>query len=172
MRLSSESNRASASVLASSVLPTPVGPRKIKDPVGLRGSLMPARARSTAFATSDTASSCPTTRRCKISSSRKSFSRSPSIRRVTGIPAHLETISAISSSVTSSLNKRWETSLPSAFFSSALSFFSSSGNFPYRSSATFSRLPWRSRVSISSLVFSICSRNKRSFWIACFSFSH
>ena len=43
--LSSVSNRAAASVFASSVLPTPVGPRNRKDPTGWRGSLIPDRAR-------------------------------------------------------------------------------------------------------------------------------
>ena len=42
---SSVSKSASASVLASSVLPTPVGPRKMNEPIGRRGSLMPERAR-------------------------------------------------------------------------------------------------------------------------------
>src|SRR6186713_3316065 len=45
MRLASESKSCSASVFASSVLPTPVGPRNRKLPIGRRGSLMPARAR-------------------------------------------------------------------------------------------------------------------------------
>jgi hypothetical protein len=37
--------RYSASVLASSVLPTPVGPRKTNEPEGRFGSLMPAKVR-------------------------------------------------------------------------------------------------------------------------------
>src|SRR4051794_19045457 len=41
---SSSPNRNSASVRASSVLPTPEGPRKMNEPVGRFGSLMPARA--------------------------------------------------------------------------------------------------------------------------------
>src|SRR5881392_2635550 len=45
---SSSPNRNSASVRASSVLPTPDGPRKVNDPVGRFGSLMPARARDRA----------------------------------------------------------------------------------------------------------------------------
>ncbi len=49
---SSVSNSAAASALASSVLPTPVGPRKMNDPIGRRGSLMPERARMIASATS------------------------------------------------------------------------------------------------------------------------
>ena len=40
--LLSSSNRLSASAFASSVLPTPVGPRNRKEPIGLLGSLMPA----------------------------------------------------------------------------------------------------------------------------------
>lgn len=53
--LSSESNRAEARVRASSVLPRPVGPRKMKEPIGRRGSLMPERARKTASETRRTA---------------------------------------------------------------------------------------------------------------------
>ena len=49
--------RYSASVLASSVLPVPVGPRKIKLPPGRRGSLSGERLRRTALATASTASS-------------------------------------------------------------------------------------------------------------------
>src|SRR5215207_3965698 len=41
---SSSPNRNSASVLASSVFPTPEGPRKMNEPVGRLGSLRPARA--------------------------------------------------------------------------------------------------------------------------------
>ena len=43
--LSSESNSAAASARASSVLPTPVGPRKMNEPIGRRGSWIPGRAR-------------------------------------------------------------------------------------------------------------------------------
>src|SRR5215218_7108078 len=41
---SSSPNRNSASVRASSVFPTPDGPRKMNEPVGRFGSLIPARA--------------------------------------------------------------------------------------------------------------------------------
>src|SRR6478752_2986404 len=44
----SSSKRKSASALASSVLPVPVGPRKRNDPVGRLGSEIPARERRTA----------------------------------------------------------------------------------------------------------------------------
>jgi hypothetical protein len=47
----SSSNRNSASALASSVLPTPVGPRNRNEPIGRFGSCRPARARRTARAT-------------------------------------------------------------------------------------------------------------------------
>ena len=55
----SSSKRNSASALASSVLPTPVGPRNRNEPVGRFGSLMPARERRTASATALTASLLP-----------------------------------------------------------------------------------------------------------------
>ena len=58
---SSVSKSASARVLASSVFPTPVGPKNMNDPIGLLGSFMPLLARRTASATNCTASSCPTT---------------------------------------------------------------------------------------------------------------
>ena len=54
--LSSLSNRALANVFASSVFPTPVGPRKMNEPIGRRGSRIPDLARITASATSCTAS--------------------------------------------------------------------------------------------------------------------
>ena len=44
----SSSNRKAASALVSSVLPTPVGPRKMNEPMGRLGSCSPARARLTA----------------------------------------------------------------------------------------------------------------------------
>ena len=47
----SSSNRNSASARASSVLPTPVGPRKRNEPIGRFGSLKPERLRRIAFAT-------------------------------------------------------------------------------------------------------------------------
>src|SRR2546425_638867 len=47
----SSSNRNSASARASSVLPTPVGPRNRNEPIGRLGSLRPERARRTALAT-------------------------------------------------------------------------------------------------------------------------
>ena len=46
-----ESNMNSASARASSVLPTPVGPRKRNEPIGRSGSWSPARERRSALAT-------------------------------------------------------------------------------------------------------------------------
>ena len=105
MIFSSLSNKSLARVLASSVLPTPVGPRNINDPIGFFSSLSPALALITAFATAVTASSWPITLLWSSSSSLRSFSLSPSTSFVTGIPVHLDTISEISFSVTSSFNR-------------------------------------------------------------------
>src|SRR6266853_1104849 len=81
----SSSNRNSASARAVSVFPTPVGPRKMKEPVGRLGSCSPARARRTAFDTAASASGCPTTRRPSSASSLVSRSRSDSSILVTGM---------------------------------------------------------------------------------------
>jgi len=65
----SSSNKNSASALESSVLPTPVGPKNKKDPIGRFSSCNPARARLTALDTALMAFTCPTTRsanRCSI----------------------------------------------------------------------------------------------------------
>jgi len=97
---SSVSKRKAASALQSSVLPTPVGPRKRNEPFGRFGSDRPARERRIAFDTAFTASSCPTTRLPSSSSMRRSLSRSPSSILETGMPVHFETTSATSSSVT------------------------------------------------------------------------
>jgi hypothetical protein len=131
----SESKSVSASAFASSVLPTPGGPRKRKLPTGRRGSLIPLRARRIASVTSVTASSWPMTRLWSVASRRRSFSFSPSTSRVTGTPVHLATISAISSPETSSLKSVVVFPGFSSFFSSA----SSWGILPWRSSATLFR---------------------------------
>ena len=99
---SCESNMYSASARASSVLPTPVGPRKRKVPIGRSGSLSPARERRSAFETASTASSWPTTRWWRRSSIFSSFAISASIRRETGMPVHFATTSATSSASTCS----------------------------------------------------------------------
>ena len=102
----SSSNRKSASDLASSVLPTPVGPRKRNDPVGRSGSATPARERRTASDTARTASVCPMRRAPMIASIDSSFSVSPCSRRPAGMPVHAEITSAMSSAPTRSLTIR------------------------------------------------------------------
>ena len=77
----SSSNSTSASALHSSVLPTPVGPRKMNEPIGRFGSCKPERLRRTALDTASTASSWPTTRWCRRSSSTSSLARSVSSMR-------------------------------------------------------------------------------------------
>ena len=100
--LSSSLNKNSASALLNSVLPTPVGPRKMKLPKGRLGSLRPARARRMVSATASTASSCPMTRRCSSASIRSSRSASPASSRPAGMPVHRDTSSAMSFSDTAS----------------------------------------------------------------------
>ena len=99
-------NRYSASAFASSVLPTPVVPRKMNEPMGLRLSCRPALERLMASEIASMASSCPATRLCSSASMCKSFSRSLWIILVTGTPVQRDTIPAISSAVTSSFNIR------------------------------------------------------------------
>ena len=92
----SSPNMVSASAFARSVLPTPVGPTNIKEPMGLSGSLSPARARRIALETAETASSCPIMRLWRFSSKCRSFSLSCSVSLITGTPVQPLTISAIS----------------------------------------------------------------------------
>ena len=101
--MSSEPNIASARALANSVLPTPVGPEKIKLPIGLFGDFKPTLARLIALEIDTTASLCPITRLCRISSNFISRSLSPSVKRVTGTPVIIAITSATSSSDTTGL---------------------------------------------------------------------
>ena len=151
------SNRKPANALHNSVLPTPVGPRNRKEPLGRFGSDRPARERRTALETAAMACACPTTDSCSTSSIRSSFSRSPSSILLTGTPVHLETTSAISSSVTllrSSVN-----SCEPLFSASAsdASCFSSSGIRPYCNSDIFCKSPERRAASNSSRACSSAS---------------
>ncbi len=97
---SSLPNMASASALASSVFPTPVGPKNINEPIGRFGSFNPLLDRLIALETDSTACSCPITRLCNIFS--KFINRSDSFCSIcwTGILVQRETTSAISLSVT------------------------------------------------------------------------
>ena len=93
---SSEPNMASANALDSSVLPTPVGPKNRKEPMGRLGSFRPTRPLRMALATAVTASSWPMTRLCSVFSSFNSRSLSFSASFCTGILVHWATTSAIS----------------------------------------------------------------------------
>src|SRR2546422_6116600 len=110
--------------------PTPVGPRKMNEPVGRCGSWSPARARRTAFATAASASFCPMTRLPSSSSSLTSRSFSDSSILVTGIPVHLDTISAMSSASTSSFRHFPFFWISASRFSSVWISFSSCGMRP------------------------------------------
>ncbi len=156
---SSLSKRNSARALLNSVLPTPVGPKKRKEPLGRRGSERPARERRMALLTAATASSCPTTRACRRSSILSSFSFSPSSILATGMPVQREMTSAISSSRTSVRNKVG--ALRSALLSccsARCNCASRAGNCPYWISAMRLRSPARRAFSSSS------KRRSRSFW--------
>ncbi|MNM88679.1 hypothetical protein D3C81_1009020 [compost metagenome] len=150
---SSVSKRNSASALHSSVLPTPVGPRNRNEPLGRFGSARPARERRTALDTATTASCWPITRLCSSLSMRSSLSRSPSIILATGMPVHLDTTSAISSSVTR-LRSNWFSR--GSRSSTVASLRSSSGMVPYCSSAMRCRSARRRAASMSALACSSC----------------
>jgi hypothetical protein len=90
----------SASALASSVLPTPVGPANRKQPVGRRGSFKPLRLRRTALATAFTACSWLMTLLWRSSSIFISRRLSSVLIRVSGMPVILLTTSAMTSSST------------------------------------------------------------------------
>src|SRR5216683_862462 len=98
---SSLSKRKRASWRASSVFPTPVGPRKMNEPIGRLESFRPARARRTAWEMTLTASSWPIRRAWMSSSMRSRRVDSSSTRRDTGTPVQALTISAMCSSLTS-----------------------------------------------------------------------
>ena len=74
--------------------------------MGRFGSERPERARRTALDTAMMASCWPTTRWPRRSSILTSFWTSASSSRVTGMPVHLATVSAMSSSSTSSFSMR------------------------------------------------------------------
>ena len=95
-------NRKLASFLQSSVLPTPVGPRKKNDARGLFSPLSPARCMRTALATALRASSWPRTDSRRESSMWMSFSACPEVSLDTGMPVTRDTTAAISSAVTDS----------------------------------------------------------------------
>ena len=106
IRASSLPNMKRARALVSSVLPTPVGPRNMNEPIGRRGSFNPARARRTALEIAWMASSCPMMRFCRSPSICSNRSDSAWAICITGTPVHIATTSAISSEVTVGLLAR------------------------------------------------------------------
>ena len=134
IKASSESNKNSDNVFANSVLPTPVGPKKIKDPIGRLGSLKPARVLCIVLVNFSTALSCPTTRCFNVSAICSNRWLSSSAIRLTGIPVIMDITEAISSSVTEYLSSFERVSqsalafsrLANNFFSLSLSLAASS----------------------------------------------
>src|SRR5580765_8328400 len=96
IRAWSLANRKLASARASSVLPTPVGPRKTKLPTGRAGFFSPARERRIAREIAEIAFSWLMTRLCSSSSIRSSLSLSSWLIDAIGTPVHFETTSSIS----------------------------------------------------------------------------
>mmetsp|Transcript_12279 Transcript_12279/g.26553 ORF Transcript_12279/g.26553 Transcript_12279/m.26553 type:complete len:277 (+) Transcript_12279:166-996(+) len=159
---SSVSNMNSDRAFASSVLPTPVGPKKIMEAMGLDGSFIPALDLWMASDTISIASSCPTTRSRSLSAMVRTRSLSVSINLAEGMPVHTEMTLAISSGTTSSLNigspTSWASSSACSSFVCAICNCSSScGSVPYFSSAALFRSYSRSAFSISSCVSAIFS---------------
>ena len=100
MRASALPNINFASSFASSVFPTPVGPRNINVPIGLLGLCNPTRLRCMAFVSFSMALSCAMT--LLVSSARIPLSRvhSSCCIRCIGIPEIIDTTPAMSSSST------------------------------------------------------------------------
>ena len=147
------SKRYSVSRLASSVLPTPVGPRKMNEPMGRLGSLSPARVRRIERESLTRASSCPIT--LPLSSSSMLSSLAPSVvwTRSTGTPVIIATTAEISVSVTGYVSSSaWRSHSSLTFSSSSWSFFSRS-----RSWAAFSKFWDLTTWFFSSLTASMAS---------------
>ena len=89
---SSLPKKYAANAFVSSVLPTPVGPEKIKLAIGRFGFFKPTRALRIAFETALTASSCPIKRWWRVSSIFNNLTDSVSVSFCTGTPVHDATI--------------------------------------------------------------------------------
>ena len=118
----------------------------MNEPVGRFGSLIPARARRMAFETAWMATSWPIIRLCSSSSIRIRRCDSASVSLKTGMPVHIETMSAISSSPISA----WSASPEDFQFSSISRFFSVSLRSLSRRFAAFSN-SWASIADSFSL---------------------
>mmetsp|Transcript_88982 Transcript_88982/g.212417 ORF Transcript_88982/g.212417 Transcript_88982/m.212417 type:complete len:225 (-) Transcript_88982:814-1488(-) len=151
---------ASDRALHSSVLPTPVGPQKMKEAMGLLGFCRPALARRTAFAMAVTASSWPMTRLCSVSSRCTRRTDSSAETFSTGTLVQAETTDATSFSVTMGFDRA--ASLSSAFRGGSSTSSLASFSFPSSSatggasrSSPLCFMTWYSlQFSSSSLFFS------------------
>ena len=97
----SEPNKNSAIERATSVLPTPVGPKKRNEPTGRCGFLSPARERRIARARAEMAGRCDTIRSCRAFSMVNNFSASFCLIDAMGTPVQRAITSSTSSLVTS-----------------------------------------------------------------------
>mmetsp|Transcript_13812 Transcript_13812/g.23553 ORF Transcript_13812/g.23553 Transcript_13812/m.23553 type:complete len:279 (-) Transcript_13812:1937-2773(-) len=154
---SSVSNMNSDRAFASSVLPTPVGPRKIIEAIGFDGSFIPALDLWMASVTISIASSCPTTRSLNLSAIVRTRSLSVSINFADGMPVHTDMTLAISSGTTSSRNifspsscEPSPSSAASSFDCAACNCSSNCGSVPYFNSAALFKSYSRSAFSISN----------------------
>mmetsp|Transcript_34891 Transcript_34891/g.108534 ORF Transcript_34891/g.108534 Transcript_34891/m.108534 type:complete len:228 (+) Transcript_34891:1135-1818(+) len=163
--LESLSKSSVAKAFANSVLPTPVGPGKRKEPIGRLRLFRPAALTSTALATASAASSWPSTLALRAGPNRKSRSRSPCDSRCTGMPVQRATTSAMSSTETASRS----TDNPWAFSpSNRWMRFLSPGMASYLRSETVSKSPRTSANCIllfntSSFCFASCNSESNCF---------
>ena len=97
---SEEPNIYLANSLAKWVLPTPVGPRNMKVPIGLLGSFSPTRLRKIALTNFSIAASWAITFDCKFSFIPANFIPSACAILCTGMPDIIDTTLAISSAST------------------------------------------------------------------------
>mmetsp|Transcript_104925 Transcript_104925/g.301992 ORF Transcript_104925/g.301992 Transcript_104925/m.301992 type:complete len:268 (+) Transcript_104925:45-848(+) len=166
------SNSSAAKALAISVLPTPVGPGKRKEPMGRFRLFNCAALMSTARAMASAASSCPRTRAFNKGPRWRRRSRSVCDNRCTGMPVQRATTSATSSAVTTS--RSMESPLAFSASSCWMRFFKP-GIASYLRSETVSKSP---RISANcillcrtcSFCLALCtsftrlfSRSKRAF---------
>mmetsp|Transcript_5753 Transcript_5753/g.18083 ORF Transcript_5753/g.18083 Transcript_5753/m.18083 type:complete len:268 (+) Transcript_5753:914-1717(+) len=161
----SSSNRNLARRLHTSVLPTPVGPRKRKEPSGRLCACRPAREMRTTLVMALMASSCPATVSRSLASMFRSFSRSPVMSCCTGMPVARATTWAMSMAVTESLTMNSPSRLACLSCSASLSSF---GILSYWISEALAKSPslvaissWWRAMSISSV--RRLMRSKRAF---------
>ncbi|KEG05639.1 hypothetical protein DQ04_19791000 [Trypanosoma grayi] len=134
----SSSKRNFASCLHTSVLPTPVGPRKRKEPRGRLCECSSAREMRTTFVMEAIASFCPSTRLQSSLSMWMSFSRSPVMSFCTGMPVARAMTCAMSLAVTESCVRNPSTFV--ACLSTSISFFRA-GIRPWRISLARAKSP-------------------------------